>query len=584
MPISWLPWVCLGATLILYLVYLSHARPEIWFGASHDDAVYFSSAKALAQGRGYIIPSLPGSPPDTKEPVLYPWLLSWVWRCCPSFPANIVPAAWMTAFFGCWFLMAAFQLLRKLRGVGDWPAFVMVTLCAFQAHFLLFSGFLMSDLPFAALALTAALAGDAAGRATGRLGLAVITGTLAGLSVMTRSVGVAVVAGILAAALCRRAYRQAAAVCLGSAPFVFAWFWGSRTSLAVAQGGGASTLPGWQRTLLCYTSYVKFWRLCVPRFSVFLQMLNGNLKVLVQAPSIYFLEPTLKIWNPFIAYSIGAIVSAGVVAGIVRQARSQEWKPIHFIFVFYSAVILSWPYQTLYRFLLLFLPLFYAGLWLEGKRLVRMLLAGLRDGCTAGERVLAGVVLTGVAILAGIAAWNYRYGDRPQLSAMGEQRARLMREKGGAYQWIRQNTDPEARVVAYEDPSLYLYTGRQAVPPITLSTAYLLTGDRNVLERELAHLTDTAVAVGARYWLTSEDDLHLEHEDAQASIKERVAYLMLPLPEAYHSRDGRVRLHDISRLLQPEPKGCQASVPTVIPPHWRQRGTRRRLFLRHGPP
>ena len=55
-----------------------------------DDAYYFGSAKALAQGGGYIIPNLPGGPPQTKYPVLYPWLLSWVWRWYPSFPSNIL--------------------------------------------------------------------------------------------------------------------------------------------------------------------------------------------------------------------------------------------------------------------------------------------------------------------------------------------------------------------------------------------------------------------------------------------------------------------------------------------------------------
>ncbi|HJY79561.1 MAG TPA: hypothetical protein VKK81_00540, partial [Candidatus Binatia bacterium] len=116
--------------------------------------MYFSSAKALAEGRGYIIPSLPGTPPQTKYPVLYPWLLSWIWRWNPSFPANLSPALWMTALFGCWALLAALQLLRKFEGVGDWPAVVIIGLCAFQAQFLSLSAAVMSDVPLMALALT----------------------------------------------------------------------------------------------------------------------------------------------------------------------------------------------------------------------------------------------------------------------------------------------------------------------------------------------------------------------------------------------------------------------------------------------
>jgi len=332
-----------------------------------------------------------------------------------------------------------------------------------------------------------------------------------------------------------------------------AWFWASRASPAGAPTLEASTLPGWQQTFLFYTSYLRFWRLSVPSFTVFLRMLNANVGALVEGPAIYFIEPTLGVGNSLVAKAVGGVVWAGVVAGIVRQARSQEWKPVHFIFVFYSAVILWWNYPLMDRFLLPFVPLFYAGLWVEGKRLVRMLLAGLRNGRPAGERVLAGVMLTGVAILTGIAAWNYCDGYRPQLTGIDQHRARLMRDKTEAYQWIRQHTDPGDRVVAYESASLYLYTGRQAVPPIALSTEYLYTRDRSVLERQLAHVTDAAVAVGARYWLTSKDDVHIELLDAQAPMRERVDRLLSPLPEVYRSPDGEVRLYDISRLVRAEP-------------------------------
>ena len=77
----------------------------------------------------------------------------------------------------------------------------------------------MSDLPFMALALTAALAGDRAMRSESRVALAAFAGALAGLSMMMRSIGIAVVAGILVAAIYRRTFRQLATFCLGAAPF-----------------------------------------------------------------------------------------------------------------------------------------------------------------------------------------------------------------------------------------------------------------------------------------------------------------------------------------------------------------------------
>ncbi len=67
--------------------------PVALFGLAHDDTLMMSSAKALAEGRGYIMPSVPETPRQTKYPVLYPWLLSLVWRWHPAFPSNLLTPA-----------------------------------------------------------------------------------------------------------------------------------------------------------------------------------------------------------------------------------------------------------------------------------------------------------------------------------------------------------------------------------------------------------------------------------------------------------------------------------------------------------
>ena len=59
-------------------------------GLFHDDGIYVVTARALAEGQGYRIISLPESPPQTKYPILFPWLLSLVWRLAPSFPDNLL--------------------------------------------------------------------------------------------------------------------------------------------------------------------------------------------------------------------------------------------------------------------------------------------------------------------------------------------------------------------------------------------------------------------------------------------------------------------------------------------------------------
>src|ERR1700719_4068974 len=86
---SVLPWLGLVCIAILYVVAIVRLNPTSFFGMTGDDSLYFSSAKALSEGKGYVLPSLPGEPPATKYPILYPWLLSWVWRWNPSFPENL---------------------------------------------------------------------------------------------------------------------------------------------------------------------------------------------------------------------------------------------------------------------------------------------------------------------------------------------------------------------------------------------------------------------------------------------------------------------------------------------------------------
>jgi hypothetical protein len=54
-------------------------------GLFHDDGVYAVVAKSLSEGQGRRISSLLTSPAQTKSPVLYLYLLSWVWSFNCSF-------------------------------------------------------------------------------------------------------------------------------------------------------------------------------------------------------------------------------------------------------------------------------------------------------------------------------------------------------------------------------------------------------------------------------------------------------------------------------------------------------------------
>jgi 4-amino-4-deoxy-L-arabinose transferase-like glycosyltransferase len=557
--------ICILGILVMYLLCLARMRPARYFGAYHDDTVYFSSAKALAEGRGYIIPSFPGTLAQTKYPVLYPWLLSWIWRWNPSFPANLVSALSMTALFGCWSLIAAFQLLRKLEGVGDWPALVIVGLCAFQAQFLSLSAAVMSDMPSIALALTAAVTADSAMRRDGRMLSAVATGILAGLSAAMRVSGFAVVAGIFATAVYRRAYRQAAVFCMVAVLFlgVVLWLGGPHLFTQQVDNEGATREPGWHQTFIYYTSYWGSWKASVPSLEAFLNLLKVNLLLFLVRPLSYLVAPLVEPTS-LPGMTLYAILTVGILIGIVRQAHRQEWKPIHFIFLPYAVILLLWNFPQMWRFLLLYLPLFYAGLFVEGDHMVSLLARSLRSGRPTGEKLLAGALTVGLSTLAGAGAWNYVDGGRQQWLAKAAEREAIAGEKMEAYDWLRENTSPNTRIVAYEDVILYMYTERQAVRPIiAYSIRNAFADDKGILEEDLAHITDTPRHVGARFWLTADDDY--SNEGGARLIEQRMAQLKAVLPMAFRSLENKVQVYDLTCVLHPVRAECKSVASVLFP-------------------
>ncbi|MBI3695023.1 MAG: hypothetical protein HY238_09330, partial [Acidobacteria bacterium] len=368
---------------------------------------------------------------------------------------------------------------------------------------------------------------------------AVAAGILAGLSVLTRSVGVAVVAGLAAAAIHRRAYRQGALFCLVAAPFLL-------SGLLHAQAPPPSGETGWRQTWLWYSTYSGYFRISIPDLDVYLGMVTATWKELLETPAMYCLFPPAQ--ESLFAGAFEAMLTVGILAGVVRQARRHGWKPLHFVFLFYAGMLLAWSPQT-DRYLLLFLPMFYAGLWTEGKQLFGMLSEGLRRGRPLGERVLAGVVVVGLTSVALRAADHYVRGFRPQLREQPREWAALAVEKAQLYDWIRRNTDPEDRFVAYEDVNLYLFTGRQALRPIAFTAGALYPQNHKLLESELDHLTDVARHIGARYWVVTPDDFPVQN--GREAILNRIARLQAALPVVFRSCHNRVQVVELSGWILP---------------------------------
>jgi hypothetical protein len=557
-----LPWIILIAIFSAYIISVIRLHPTNIFGQSEDDAIYFSSAQALAQGRGYILPSIPGTPSAAKYPILYPLILSVIWRLSPSFPGNLVPAIAVTVAFGIWFLAAVFFFFRSFKTLSDAECLLLTAFCALHPLVIFYSGSILSDIPFAALALTAMVLADHVMQEGSETPYVVLCAILAGLSMLMRLFGLPIVAGIIVAAIARQTWKPLLVFIASISPFVLAVGWRvihPLSSIAPVSGANAETL-GWAHTWAYYTSYWTMWKISVPNIHIFWAMLQNNLLLTLSGPANFFLAP-MFVHNTLLGRVTVAVIGLVTVAGIARHGKLRGWSTVHFSLPFYLVVVLLWNYADANnRYLLPYWPFCAAGLWLESRHLLKLLAAQLSAARAALDKVVVAMMGGLVLALVWAIAVNYLSGTRELMRQQVEKRASLLKGKKAAYDWITKNAAPDARVIAYEDPSVYLYSGRMAMRPIFFSTAEQFDSDR--LTQALRHLGDVPQAIGADYWIASADDFQNEWPSAAAGAQELLNCLSGEARAVYSNPDS-VRIYSI-QYFKRKPFDCQQGV-TQLP-------------------
>ena len=552
---TWISLACIVAAFVLAVVRL---HPTNFFGYTEDDSIYFSSAKGLAEGKGYVLASFPGTPAATKYPIFYPWLLSWVWRWNPLFPANLTDAIAISVAFGAIYIVAAYFFLRRFKGIGEIEALILTAFCALHPVFVFYSSSVLSDIPFAAFVLCAMLLAERSTLPSASNRMAFACGALVGLAILIRAFGVPVAVGIVIASALRRAWRPLMIFCAAVAPFFALLCWQTvfpHVAISPVSGAAASSL-GWTHTWAYYTSYLNDWKQGVPNIAIFLAVLKNNFFLLLSAPASYFISPEMG-GDSIATRAIALTLTTGAVAGILRK---QIFRPVYSVLPFYVLLILLWNYGQAVRFLLPFLPLFAAGIWLEGKHAVRMVRTSLAARGRWPEKIVASALGVTILLLTLAVAQNYVGGVRAFCSKLSARRASLLEEKREAYRWLSRSTGSDARVVAYEDASLYLYTNRASTRPFTFATVEFF--DPPQLERDIVHITDVSKAVGAEYWVSSEDDYDMEWSGAFRKAHAQMKKLEEVWPVGFASQNNRVRVY---RLGCTGDLGCESARDTVDP-------------------
>ena len=495
-------------------------------GLFHDDGIYAVVAKAIYQGDGYRIISLPESPPQTKYPFLYSYLLSWLWALNPNFPGNILllKALNIVVLVGIFFLSVA--LYRRFFPAANVAALIFGVLVGTNPILFTFTDYVVSDLLFVLLALAALYSSYRP--ATTKVPILAVLG---GMACLTRLAAAPLVFAGAVRTFLSRGWRGVlyftAIVLLLIAPW-FVW---------VLSHSAESPL-----TLFHYYNAYDFaaagsqgigeW------FSRHRPIVLGNAHYLLDAFYLLYLLPLMPWLIPFVV-----VFTAIGSAGTLRREDAFAWA----FFLSSIALLLLWPFHP-GRYLAPLVPFIILLLF-------RGMAAGERwIGATGGEDsimpivsklawfpvlvllVLNGVWLSSYLLIQDENTTRGGYGSRVPYSWRGFEES---------FAWIHQNTAADARLGTAYDPMYFLYTGRQAIrPALHRSATYFYpygeakpdVGSANEIKAELEKLR-------IDYLIVDPMDGYAEGKATIELLDEIIASYGGQAKHVFSSTDGKHRIY-----------------------------------------
>jgi hypothetical protein len=145
-----------------------------------------------------------------------------------------------------------------------------------------------------------------------------------------------------------------------------------------------------------------------------------------------------------------------------------------------------------------------------------------------------------MSVMALLIGFSFKVGVRSMIE-QSKARGKRMEEKRQAYSWLKENTPVDAKILAYEDASLYLYSNRQSFRPVIFSPAGDFQPEQ--LRSELDCISASAQALKAGYWLISDDDFGMEAGKMGALGRAREKELENTLSVVFASDRGNVRIY-----------------------------------------
>jgi len=419
-----------AATLAVGILTLNRAL----VGVFYDDGLYAGLAIALAHGHGYVHPNLPGMPGAVHYPPLYPALLTPFFGML-SLKAAAIAGKILNALLnaGAAGLITWHVTKTELLGSGvrRWAACAIVFAAAVAIPVLATQGVLFAEPLFSVLLVIAIVAADSLPASplstSWRGGQGVRAGAACALALLTRSIGIAVIAGLVCFLLLRRTPRRVIAA-------------------VVLPGLGAAVI--WGLWVMTHARQIDP-ELALGYGTYFAHVSQAGLSaVAVNVPDMSRpLEALAFGWIPVRwLYGLLATVSLGV--GLYGLWLVSRRSAIGLSLTFYFVILAIWPHPP-DRFLWAVLP------WL-----VLLWAAALFELWRRWPRVRIPVAALAAVVAGGYLQYEYRGFSGHWWDAQ----ARAISANFAELLPVIQNL-PDSAVVATDDEALvWLYSRRRAVP------------------------------------------------------------------------------------------------------------------------
>ncbi len=458
-PVRLLILVCLLIPSA-YFAWTFRGMPQLGF--TGDDQIYLVSGKSLATGSGYLIPNLPGEFHQTRFPVLYPFLLSLIWRAAPQFPQNLPYFTLLSWLMVPVFLVAVKSTSRSM-GFPEAESLLMCALLAVNPAIVSSAVTIGPDLMFATLLLAVfLLLHKAEQRGTRYI---VLAGLLAGCAYLMRAAAIPLLVTVPLWLLWRRQRLRAGLFLAAMLPFALSWSIWARSH----QAAGADP------TTIFYADYFRDYILNFSWHSSPIIFVKNAGWVLEYSGLMVALLPAAPL-----LWACGILAIVGAVRLLPRTGLTQY----HFFAVAYAAMLVFWTGKPLYRYVVPLAPLLVCGF-------VHSLTGIVGRVAPPVKREAALVTLGVLAAIGAVVGLPVHFSDlrRYQREYAAEQEA---------YAWIRQNLPPTASFLTYKEGVLYLETGLRATNYQVLKRdAY--TGNTKAVQASIEAIPRFAKERGAEY-------------------------------------------------------------------------------------